>query len=141
MTDADRELVERVARGMGWKVERSPDGKASWVETGGSASAFWLYMPGGEFVPQWNPLTDANADLQVLERAREMWDGEAFAAFANELEGVGWELADDATVEKMYTVPFLHNTLATSTYFYRCGHYARAFDAVLTSTMGATDDK
>jgi hypothetical protein len=117
MTDADRELVERVARGMGW-VRRgddewvSPDGR--WME--------WVTLRdrwGDERSVRvgWDPLTDANADLQVLAAAKDKWhlaytgnDREPWAVFCRALSRGEW---------------------------YQCGDYARAFDTVLTSTAGA----
>lgn len=117
MTDADRELVERVARGMGWRWHAdygwlSPDDRRlEW--------ATYLDRWGDERLVRvgWNPLTDANADLQVLAAAKDKWllgytgnDREPWAVFWRALSRPEW---------------------------YQCGDYARAFDAVLTSTEGA----
>jgi hypothetical protein len=64
--------VETLARSfMGWKRGREvyPDDAAGPLD--------WYFQHNGTWWRKtdwlWNPLTDANADLQVLERVREVW--------------------------------------------------------------------
>lgn len=76
------EQVERIARWMGWEVETMPTGwKVARIDGGNGGS---VRLTGTGFLPLWDPFTDANADVQVLERVREVWrdgteEGDAYA--------------------------------------------------------------
>jgi hypothetical protein len=121
MNDADRELVERVASGMGWDKRRFA---SSWA---------WYATAQGDYAcgADWNPLTDANADLQVLEHVRGLGVGSQEAVRMRYHFGASllmtWERRSAATGRSS-----AHLTVA----WYERGDYARAFDAVLTSTAG-----
>jgi len=78
------EEVKALAAFLGWKRIANLDTPTLYAfSTDGT-------MGGMRFVPlHWNPFTDANTDLQVLERAREVWVPSPLWGAFHELVGHG----------------------------------------------------
>lgn len=129
MNDAEEQaMIERLARFMGWTKSKpapvprgvNPDELRWWVKDGAPVAN----------VAEWNPLTDANADVQVLQRAREVW-----AADSLEWRRFAMSYLSTRPMFGLSTAPEPAGiTVMHMLRRYQTGDYARAVDAVLTTT-------
>lgn len=114
MSTADAvSTVERLCVFMGWERHEFL-GLHCWGPRNGMLNEM-RFLPTG-----FSPFTDANHDLQVLERAREAWAADSGAATR----------MDDALEEAWLKASWQW------TMSYRCGDYSRAVLTVLRSTEG-----
>ena len=108
----DVERVERLAREvMGWteaEWDSDQDRESAYLRAG--MRLIW-FRTGRE----WDPFSDANADVQVLERVRGTWQ----------------EFSRDETRMRRW---YAFKALFTSAVGYEVGDYARAALAVLDAT-------
>lgn len=120
----------RLAAFMGWRQSVKEDG----VHPG----VFWINIDDGCIrgeVEAWCPLYCADDDLQVLERAREVW-GVTY-------QWTRFQVAYASAIAAHAGVPAIasvqtHAPAAVSSvlYFHACGDWSRAVLAVLRSTEG-----
>lgn len=115
------EDAERLARDfMGWRL-----GSECYADA--TAPLEWYFERGGQWYHvarakwPWNPFRDADADLQVLERAREVWQAK--------------ERDSSRTTE--FSLWFEFGVLLPRALDYRVGDFSRAALEVLRSTEGA----
>lgn len=105
-----REDLEALARWMGWNEMNSGNGwKASAPAFDWEDGALW------QGNREWNPFTDANADVQVLQRAREVWPILS-----------GYAVAIDNAIANVWFRRVHHLLMC-----YEVGDYARAVLAVV----------
>lgn len=116
------ETTEILARFMDWEIG---DG---WLYDAANRVT-WLYSTDDPTYYPWAPFTDANADLQVLQRVREVWgegtewNGDAWtrgSRFAIELQRQLQGAWEDSDARHLW-----------QSCFYAVGMYSRAALAVL----------
>lgn len=119
------EAVERLARElMGWTLDDGTVGEheicpAYWRTPDGEVAG-WVRNDPADAIEAWNPFADANADVQVLERAREVWTYDRLLDLGRRLAAV-WMGGDE--VERR--TRGLAHPRQLGPLRYRVGDYAR----------------
>lgn len=132
------EDIEALAGFMGYSIVRGSDDVL-----GAMRAPFpLLYMDGASVAlirhimdppSRWEPMADANADLQVLQRAREVWDVPTLRLLNAELSALAsarWKTDRDG--------PAALDPPTMRLRYCAVGDYSRAVRAVLRSTEGET---
>lgn len=104
-----------------------------WRKVPFATSFAWCSGAAGDYAANllWNPFTDANADVQVLERAREVFDYDRRRMLGRSLEAAWLARFDARQRREDEPVKALQILLVQE---YRVGDYARAVLSVLQQT-------
>jgi len=147
------EQLQRLCRWMGWAFigDLAPEVRAELDEAGlgplrlrqsvfsiglhGDDTSAYLYRGIG-WPERWNPFSDANADVQVLARAREVWT----TGIRTKREAYPRWVALTCRLHDQWATRNLYEGWDAQPLLYQTGDYARAVLKVLDAYGGTTED-